>query len=65
MVTPTNHVIAMAGFTLREDPGTLEIFRNIFLTNMNGDQQNSYHLGIGPQALPYHGKSAIVIALRS
>ena len=29
MITPTNHVIDRAGFTLRGAPGTLEIFENL------------------------------------
>ena len=44
MVTPTNHVIARAGFTLRwatgAGPLALWDFRNIFLPNTSNDQKN-------------------------
>ena len=38
IVTPTNHVIARARFTLSWAPGTLR-FRNIFLPNTGEDQK--------------------------
>ena len=44
MVTPTNHVIARAGFTLRwasgAEPMALWDFRNIFLPNTGKDPKN-------------------------
>ena len=39
MVTPTNQVIARAGFTLRGASGTLGIFCNIFLPNIDKDHK--------------------------
>ena len=51
MITPTNHVIVRAGFTLS---GTLALwdFRNIFLPNIDEDQKNSYMSGGGPGTGP-------------
>ena len=39
MVTPTNHVIARAGFTLHIYPRHSGDFRNIFLPNTGEDQK--------------------------
>ena len=38
MVTPTNHVIARAGFTLHGGPWHFGDFRDIFLPNTGEDQ---------------------------
>ena len=51
MVTPTNDVIAPAGFTLRWAPGTLG-FLQYFLPNTGEDQKKSY-MSAEPLAM-YH-----------
>ena len=60
MVTPTNHVIARARFTLRGALGTLEIFATFFCKYTVGeDQKKSLHVSAGALAgnVPYYGKS--------
>ena len=59
MVTPTNHVIARAGFTLRGALGTLRDFLSIFLPNIRENQKKSHHMSAGPVAgtVPHYGKS--------
>ena len=63
MVTPANHVIARAGFTLRWAPGTLG-FCSIFLANTSEEQKNSY-VSAGPLAQCHVLNPSLVIALRS
>ena len=63
MLTPANHVIARAGFTLFWAPGTLG-FCNIFLPNTREDQKNSY-VRAGPLAQCHVLNPSLVIALRS
>ena len=63
MVTPTNHVIARAGFTLSWDPGTWD-FCNIFLPNTDEDQKKSY-MSAEPLALCHMLNPSLVIALGS
>ena len=69
MVTPTNHVIARAGFTLRgtsgAEPLALWDFRNIFLPNTGKDQKMCYGLSAGLLALYHMLNSTLVIALHS
>ena len=50
MVTPTNHVIAVAGFTFAGPQVLFRKHRNIFLPNVGEDQKKSYHLNAGPLA---------------
>ena len=64
MVTPTNHVIAQAGFTLSLDPWHFGDFSNIFLPNIDEDQKKSY-MSAGPMALCHLLNPSLVIALRS
>ena len=47
MVTHTNHVIARAGFTLREAFGTLKIFATSSCQMLGEDKKKSYHLSVG------------------
>ena len=63
MVTPADHVIARAGFTLCWAPGTLG-FCNIFLPNTSEDQKISY-VSAGPLAQCHTLNLSLVIALRS
>ena len=58
LVTPTNHVIALAGFTLCGALGTLKIFATS-PPNIDEDQKKSHHLSAWPLAGPmqYYGKS--------
>ena len=63
MVTPTNHVIARAGFTLSWALALWD-FRNIFLPNAGEDQKKSY-MSPGPMALCHMLNPSLVIALRS
>ena len=68
MVTPTNHVIARAGFTLRGAFGAGHLalwdFRNIFLPNTGKDQKKFYDLSAA-LALSHMLNPALVTALRS
>ena len=58
MVTPTNYVMSRG-------PCHFEDFRNIFLLNIVEDQQKSYHLNAGSQALCHVVNPTVVIAIRS
>ena len=63
VVTPANHVIARAGFTLSWAPGTLG-FLLYFPANTGDDQKKSY-VSAGPLTLCHMLNSSLVIALRS
>ena len=58
MVTPTDHVIACAGFTSRGALGTLVIFAN--LSDKYRTPKKSHLLRAGHRAgtVPYYGKSS-------
>ena len=62
-VTPTNHVIAGAGFTLSWTLAFWD-FCNIFLPNIGEDQKKSY-MSAGSLALGHLLNPSLVIALRS
>ena len=62
MVTPANHVIAPAGFTLCWALA-LWNFRNIFLPN-TGEDKKKYYLSAGPLTLCHMLNPSLVIALR-
>ena len=68
-VTPTNYVIARAGFTLC-GALALWVFLKIFLPNIDENPshdrtQKSYHLSAGPLKMSRIVNLALVIALRS
>ena len=71
MVTPTNHVIAMAGFTLRRAQIYTDYvpwdFCNIFLRNklLGKTKKKSYYLSAVALAGCYMVNAAVVNALRS
>ena len=50
MVTCTDHVIALAGFTFAGPQVLFRNYRNIFLPNVGEDQRISYYLNAGPLA---------------
>ena len=66
MVTPTNHVIARAGFTLRRALGTLEIFATSFCQILVKTIKSLTIRAWGPLAgtVPIMINLALVIALR-
>ena len=66
MVTPTNHVIARAEYTLRSAPGTLGIFETSSCRmQVKTKKVLAYHLSEGPLALLHTVNPALVIALCS
>ena len=59
MVTPINHAIVRAGFTLREALGTSKIFATNYCQIYVKTEKMSHHQSAGPLAgtVPYYGKS--------
>ena len=68
MATPTVLTMLLPRPDLHcAEPLALGDFRKIFLPNIGEDQKKSHHLSAGPLAgtVPYYGKPALVITLRS
>ena len=58
-VTPTNHVIARAGFTLFRALALWRFSHHLSAKNIRKNQTKSHYLSAGPQAgtVPLYGKS--------
>ena len=65
MVTPPNHFIARAGFTLGGAPGILKIFAKSSCRIYVKAKKKCYHQSMGPLAMCQMVNPALAIALRS